>query len=430
MRFPAPTSFRWYLPLTALVASTSLFACSASPAEDAEGSNGAITSNAAKILDFKFSAEVVAESNVEARKAVVSQLMYAQGILTTAQHGNGHIGNVKLSNVTETPEGDKKRIKYNASLPVAWPEGVDKPTSYDLPLPLDATAFDAFNAKYDGKCGRNEYGQSDFWHDWNPKAAGCTVDGADVSRAKATQIAAHPQETKNKYPEYTEMWKDDRLDVVAIFGIITSNEPGDYGYSEAQSFLDASKALLTGAEVKDNAASDSVLKDQTLTGKITIGGAAKDVKVDVIVVQELQSVGADFDTRYDALSEQADMILYNGHAGLGKNVNALAKKGKVAKDKYQLVLLNGCQTFAYIDTTLNDRRKEANEAKDPDGTKYIDVMGNALPGYAHNLASISSTLFAAAAKPGEPKHYNDLMTTMPENHIVVVFGEEDNQFTP
>jgi hypothetical protein len=112
-------------------------------------------------------------------------------------------------------------------------------------------------------------------------------------------------------------------------------------------------------------------------------------------------------------------------------VNALARKGRVARDKYQLVLLNGCQTFAYIDTTLVDRRREANGvSRDPDGTKYLDVMANALPGYANNLASMSATLFAAAVKPATPKHYNDLMATMPTSHIVAVFGEEDNAFQP
>ena len=219
--------------------------------------------------------------------------------------------------------------------------------------------------------------------------------------------------------------------MVAIFGIISSNTPSDYGYGEARRFLDGAKAKLKDAKVTDDAKSASILQQQTLTGKATIDGTDKDVSVTVIVVQELQSVRADFDATYDTLSEKADLILYNGHAGLGKNVNALARKGKVAKDKYQLVLMNGCQTFAYLDTTIFDRRREANGAQnDPDGTKFLDVMGNALPGYANNLASMSSTLFAAAVTPAQPKSYRQLMETMPASHIVVVFGEEDNRFTP
>ena len=422
--------FRSLLPLPLFFAASSLFACAA-PSDSADATESDITSKDGKILDFTFDAEVVTSANTDARTAVVSQLMYAQGILTTARHGNGHVGNVKLSIASETAEGAKKRVKYKASLPVAWPKNTESPKSYELALPLDATDLYAFNTKYDGKCGRNEYGVETFWHDWNPKASGCTIDDADVVRAKADDIKPHAKETSDKYPEYTEMWKDGRLDVVAIFGIISSNTPSDYGYGEARRFLDGAKAKLKDAKVTDDAKSASILQQQTLTGKATIDGTDKDVSVTVIVVQELQSVRADFDATYDTLSEKADLILYNGHAGLGKNVNALARKGKVAKDKYQLVLMNGCQTFAYLDTTIFDRRREANGAQnDPDGTKFLDVMGNALPGYANNLASMSSTLFAAAVTPAQPKSYRQLMETMPASHIVVVFGEEDNRFTP
>ena len=46
------------------------------------------------------------------------------------------------------------------------------------------------------------------------------------------------------------------------------------------------------------------------------------------------------------------------------------------------------------------------------------------------IAAMSSVLFAAAAKPGQPKHFNELLESMPASHIVVVFGEEDNAFEP
>jgi hypothetical protein len=406
-------------------------ACSAPASDDdAEGSNDAITSKDAKILDFEFEGEVIAPSSVDARKAIVSQLMYAQGILTTARNGNGHVGQVALSDVRETPDGTKKKIAYKATLPVAWPKGLESPARYDLPLPKDATAFHRFNAKYDGSCGRNEYGQDTFWHDWNPKASGCTIADADVTRSVAT-VKPSTRETNDKYPEYDQIWSDDKLEVVAIFGIITSNTPSDYGYGEASRFLDGAKRRLSGARVTDNAASESILKNQTLTGKVTVGGRERDVKVDVLVVEELKSVGEDFDTHYDGLTENADLIFYNGHAGLGQNVNALARKGKVSAGKYQLVLLNGCQTFAYIDDAITNRRIEANgAANDPAGTKFLDVVGNALPGYAHNLASMSNEIFDAVVQADQPKHFNAIIETMPQSHIVVVFGEEDNRFAP
>lgn len=43
---------------------------------------------------------------------------------------------------------------------------------------------------------------------------------------------------------------------------------------------------------------------------------------------------------------------------------------------------------------------------------------------------MSNDLFDAAVQADTPRHYDDLLRGMPSNHIVVVFGEEDNRFTP
>jgi hypothetical protein len=415
--------------------SSSVFACSTPASDDAAAGNDAITSNDAKILDFTFKGEVIASTGTVARQAVLSQLAYTQGILTTSERGNGHVGHVVLTNVVETATaGGKKKITYTAQLPVAWPKtGNAVPTSYDLPVPKDITALEAFNAKYDGKCGVNEYGQDVFWHDFNPKAEGCVLADADVTRSRAT-VKPFAGETTGKYPEYDQMWKDAELDVVAIFGLIsgTTDDEFDPGVGEYKRFVSGTQGLLTGGAVTANTKSASVLRDTTITGKVTIGGQQRPVKIDVLLVSELKSVGPDFDTRYDPLSEKADLIMYDGHAGLGKNVNALARKGKVTAGKYQLVLLNGCQTFAYIDTAMNDRRIEANgAATDPAGTKFMDVIGNALPGYTNNLTNMSMSLVRASIKSDTaPKTFNDLLGEMPEEHLVVVFGEEDNRFRP
>lgn len=425
---------RAFLPVL-LALSSGAFACSAPAADDAQAGDDAITSNDAKILDFTFKGEVIANAATLARQAVVSQLAYTQGILTTSERGNGHVGHVVLTDVVETPAaGGKKSIKYTAQLPVAWPKtGNAIPTSYDLPLPKDITALEAFNAKYDGKCGANEYGQEEFWHDFNPKAEGCVLADADVTRSRAT-VKPFAGETTGKYPEYDQMWQDGELDVVAVFGLISgsTDSESDPGVGEYKRFVSGSQGLLTGGKVTTNTKSASVLRDTTITGKVTIGGQQRPVKIDVLLVYEMQSVGTDFDTRYDPISAKADLIMYDGHAGLGKNVNALARKGKVTAGKYQLVLLNGCQTFAYIDTTMNDRRTAANgAATDPAGTKFMDVIGNALPGYTNNLTNMSMSLVRASIKSdAAPKTFNDLMSEMPEEHLVVVFGEEDNRFHP
>ena len=71
--------FRQLFPVALLLSScTWLGACAAPETEDASAGDDAITSNDARILDFEFEAEVIASRNVDARTAIVPQLMNPQ----------------------------------------------------------------------------------------------------------------------------------------------------------------------------------------------------------------------------------------------------------------------------------------------------------------------------------------------------------------
>jgi hypothetical protein len=415
----------------AFVLAAGVLAAACSPSaevDDASGGDDAITSNDGAVLEFSFAGEAIADKDTPARQAIVAQLQYVQGMLTTDVRANGQVGLVATTDVRETPSGAKKTIAYKASLPVVWPKGTRAPSTYDLPLPKDTTKLDAFNDKYDGKCGTNEYGRETFWHDFNPKASGCTVDDADVTRARAA-VRAHPKSTTGKYPEYDEVWKDDSLDIVAVFGIISSNAPEDEGAREMESVIREVSRTLTGAKRVDNRAGPSIIKDATVTGKVNVGGRARTVTLNAILVEEVAAAGADFDERFGAASEKADLVVYSGHSGLGKNINGLARKARVARGKYQLAYLNGCQTFAYLGTALQDKKIAAN-ADDPNGTKYLDVVANALPAYGDDGATTMTIYKALLGYKEQPKTYNQLLEDFSSIHLVAVFGEDDNRFSP
>jgi hypothetical protein len=180
------------------------------------------------------------------------------------------------------------------------------------------------------------------------------------------------------------------------------------------------KALRTSA---------SLVKGVTITAKTKVGGVDMPVKLDVVLLGTLYQAGPDFDAWYDPLSEKADLVVYNGHSELSKNTNALARKGKVAAKKYQIFFFDSCDTYAYLDTALGDRRATAN-ADDPKGTKYLDTVTNVLPSYFVNYAASSLSLFNALVKRDTPKTYNQILSELPADQVVVVSGEEDNAFRP
>jgi hypothetical protein len=411
-----------------LVVALPLAACSSST-EDAVVNDEAITSNDGKILELTFRGSVVAGKDERNETAVLSQLQYMQGILTSAESANGQVGLAKLTNVNATTEGETKRITYDASVPVAWPKDRAVPTEYAVPLPLDATKLAAFNEKYDGKCGNNAYGREAFWHDFNPKAQGCELADADVHRANGA-VREHPNATQGKYPEYDRVWSDDTLDVMGVFGIVTSDTPTDGGVVEMTALVAEAQRGMRDARVEDIAQSATVLRGKRVTGKITVDGRERTVNLTAVLLHSVADAGQDFDDIYRPASVKADFIYYGGHAGLGSNVASLASRANVERGKYQLIYLNGCQTFAYLGTAWHDKKREANGAQaDPEGTKDLDMVANALPSYDDGGRSMLA-VYKALVGVDKPQSYNDILKEFSARHLVAAFGEEDNVFRP
>jgi hypothetical protein len=158
------------------------------------------------------------------------------------------------------------------------------------------------------------------------------------------------------------------------------------------------------------------------------------VRIDIALVgARLAAEGPAFDAWYDALTPQADVILYSGHADLGENVRTLMKKGTFLPGKYVLWVENACDTFAYVDRTLADRRAALNP-DDIHGTKYLDTVSTILGGYfwtgPPTAISFLDAMVTARDPTPAPKTYREIFTQLDPEQITVVTGEEDNEFAP
>src|SRR5262249_52682133 len=154
-----------------------------------------------------------------------------------------------------------------------------------------------------------------------PKAQGCALADADVVRANAT-VTLNTGNMVAKYPEYHRVWEDGALNVVAIFGKYEkgATSDGDAGISAYNSFVAAVKRQLPGATTKPANVADNPGAANKEVDFTYQRGDGTVVTIVAMLTDELASEGTAFNTRYSELSAGADMILYNGHAGLGKNV--------------------------------------------------------------------------------------------------------------
>ncbi|MDB4938592.1 MAG: Alkaline serine protease [Labilithrix sp.] len=411
--------------------------CAAEPAPDGDTGEDAFSSNQATLLDFEFDAELVTDSSWNDKQTIQDQLLYTIGHLN-ADKSVGRLDNLVLSNIQNTQAAGKTKITYHAKLPVAWGSKTNLPSTYQLALPKDVSSagLQAFTEKHKHSCvdwGAHEVDTGSMWYYYRPRQSGCDIKDEEVVKvaARATKSA---ENTTSKYPEYQKVWEDNRLEIVAIFGKYAANATsGDAGIDGFNEFVSTMKSTLAGlgsnvvstpANVAERPGPGTL--DVTFEASLPDG---KKVKVVALLVDSITQVWQGFDARYESLTPTADVIAYNGHAGLGQNVRALARKGKWVAKKYQLFFMNGCDTFAYVDGSLAQTRAVLNP-DDPTGTKYMEFVTNAMPSFFSSMPDASTALMKGLLSTSSPKTYDQIFENIDRSEVVLVTGEEDNVFQP
>jgi Bacterial pre-peptidase C-terminal domain len=386
-------------------------------------------------LDATFTGKVSVESSWDDRATIQDHLLFTVGQLN-GMTAVGRVDKAELSNITKTTTGGKTVISYTAKLPIIWSKRNSIPATIDLWMPTDmsSTAQTAFVTKYGTKCvdaDAHEVDTGSMFYYFRPKASGCTVIAADATKVSAA-LSPSPTTTTGKFPEYTKIWEDNTLNVVAIFGKYEDGATsGDAGISGFNEFVGAMKTELQThglttipATVPTNpgvAAPDIEMNATLADGKKIHVVALLTDNVDAGLQQPA------FRARYEALSTRADFIVYNGHAGLGSNIRALNAAGQWVAGQYVVVFMNGCDTFAYIDGSLSQAHKSLN-TDDTTGWKYIDIVNNGMPAFFASMAGASMSLFRGFIAADQT--YEQIFANIDDSQMVMVTGEQDNAFTP
>jgi len=393
------------------------------------------TSDVATLLDFVFNGELTSTSGSNIKGQVRAQLLFTVGHLNH-EKSVARLDKLVLTNTSSVYIGSGLyRIRYTAKLPVAWGAKTNLPTSYVLTLPkrVDSTGLSSFKSKYGLTCNDGDDASvtiNNFWYHYRNKVSGCSLAAADVLTTTAT-VTVNTSNTVAKYPEYHKIWEDGALNIVAIFGKYEAGatSTSDAGISAYNEFVDALRSEYPDAVSVPADLPDYYVGPGNTDLTFTFRRATGTVNVNVFLVEAVTSVTAAWDKRYAALTPGADVILYNGHAGLGANVAALSKKGKFFPGKYQMFFMNGCDTFAYYDNTLPSIRAALN-TDDPSGSRYMEIVTNAMPAYFNSLQEDAMAIIRAVVNHTSPTTYQNIFHNMDRVQVVVVTGEEDNVFSP
>jgi Bacterial pre-peptidase C-terminal domain len=415
-------------------------ACEAPQADDLEFQKNddwgkADSSNQATVLTFEFDAELLTDSSWNTNQTIQDQLLYTIGHLNGSR-AVGRLDKLTLTNVRTSTESGKTKIAYHAKMPVAWGAKTNLPTSYAFKLPRDVSgsALETFTTKHKEACvdfGAHDVNSGSMWYYYRPNNSGCSITDAELVKFTAT-VSVSPTNTTGKYPEYHKVWEDGALRIVAIFGKYEEGgQAGDAGVDAFNTFVSRVKSTLgvyslTTVPATLPAAPGPSLQDVQFTATLADG---KQVIVNALLVDIITNPGAWFSPRYTSLTPKADVIAYNGHAGLGQNVRALARMGTWSAGQYLMMFMNGCDTFAYVDGYMAQTRAAINH-DDPTGTKYMDIVTNGMPAFFASDAGASMAILNGLLAYANPKTYEEMFRNIDNSQVVLVSGEEDNVYFP
>jgi hypothetical protein len=390
----------------------------------------------AVVLDFEFDGEMWTSQNFWLTHQIENQLLYTVGELN-GTNSVGRLDRLELTDVHSVADGGLYHVTYHARLPVAWGRLDAVPSSYTLRLPRVAgtTGLTEFTDAYSHDCvdwSAHDVDVNSMWYYFRPDASGCTFADGDVTEAPAT-VSVSDINTTGKYPEYDKVWEDGTLRVTAVFGKneADSESNSDAGISafnrfsrEVRSFLDDVGYTSTPADLPYNPGAEN--PDLVFEAQLADG---RDIVVTALLVDNVRTAGPQFDQRYAALSRDSDIIVYSGHSGLGANIRALAQKGDWVTGQYAIVFMNGCDTYAYVDSALADAHTAVN-ADDPNGTRYLDLVMNGMPSYFHSNATNVMALVRGLASFDAPMTFEQIFEDIDSSQVVLVSGEQDNEYVP
>lgn len=407
-------------------------------------------------LDFTFAVEFTprgAPSAAVVQQAIEAQVLHLFGPMAAATtpavpKTDHRITDVKVAK--KEGEAGVYRASYRYQGTIVVHNGPR--TRYDILLPIRPgkifeQALITKGNKTVNPCTDPHYQEkSDFWYFWNPEQAGCRLkEGEHYARVRGA-IERNPN-TRLTYPEYDRLLDEKgRVRIDVFFGMDDSAHSPDPTHSNDwngiafRSFrknlvgMGFTEQVLTKDEVKKLLGS----RVSAVPYMSTFTWAGKHAPI--VVRAFFGPTGPDERSLAfhlllaDALN-RSSIVIHDGHSGLGNalDLESLERKRRFRLtpnvNRYQIYYFNSCTSYPYYTRDFFGRKRTA---KDPRGTKNLDIITNGLatpfdPNATANVAIVRAVQRWAAGYPAPS--YQRLADLLTEDVLLGVNGDEDNPAT-
>lgn len=279
-----------------------------------------------------------------------------------------------------------------------------------------------------------------FWYFWKPELRGCPLkhnkDYVYVTANMETQPSVNLS-----FPEYDRLFENGVANVYLLIGMdnantsrnpMQSSDINSYTYRQIRSYLQTLRFkpdLITQENYLKKF--PRLQKDAYLEVFETQLGNKK------INVKLFFGPSGNYDSILfrQFLSESllnGSLLIYSGHSGLGENLDTegissdLGHNLQANQNKYQIYFFNGCSTYPYYNLQYFNLKKSA---RDPNGTKNLDIVTNGLATYFNALTPSNKVVIDALynfALTGKKTSYQEIITSADSNNLLAINGDEDN----
>lgn len=371
----------------------------------------------------------------EYRSLILSQLRFSIGQL-------GWFGSIlqyswleiQIGEVTEeTPE--LLLVRYSVQGRIAWSRDELRPDTFEMILPArgDRAGLQKFYKTYGTRCRDDDLSTpEEFFYYFYPLSETCPLNREQASEKHQAvrarwSLEVHPDNFSERYPEYDQIWSDRRLDMTVLFsknksGSTSNNDAGIKSYNNT--YLKLVRKFGKPDFISHKFTGVPGVRFPVLKVQFNIPEGL--LTVHLRLVDTIAGTDAEFIKWYEDRTFDSDAIMYNGHSGLGINIEKIATLGKFKSGKYQIFFLNGCGTFAYFSEDLFKRHGLVNPGSAP--SKHLDVMTNAFSSYFSQNPDATLTFIVSLIDQKE--NYMSMMKKIDPRQRILVDGEIDNFWKP
>ncbi len=378
------------------------------------------------------------------RSHIERQIEHTIGPMSVATYTSVPKGDHVITNVKIVSKKDNLyTISYDYTGTIVLENGPR--TSYDLVMPINPTTiYEAAMVGEYNPCTDDHYqSEGDFWYFWNPANPGCElVEDEDYIVVK-TKIERF-KNTKLSYPEYHNLADENGMTTVhVLFGLddpkedrnpMTSDDINADNYRQFRNYLVKQGYVATKwatAEVKKIAKTRNgvlpyveTLEKGNISYRFFFGPTGIDEE------------SLAFHWFYKDALENASVMLYGGHSGLGGHLDLamiednLGETINFNKKRYQILFFDSCTSYKYYNQQYFERKVST---KDPNGSKKLDIFTNGLATYFHTMPNSNKALAIALDKAlnyatkATYVSYQSLAKQIDSENLFGVSGDEDNE---